>query len=391
MRQVWVTASLLWLAGVALRMTVLALPPVIALIQSDLSLTGTQVGILSGLPTLLFGAAALMGSLLIARFGAVPTLASGVLIAGIGSGLRGAALDVAVLYGATVVMSAGIAVVQPALPPLVQRWFPNREGFATAVYTNGLLVGETVPVMLTIPFVLPLVDGSWRWSFVIWGIPLVLIALATVAFAPRSDKNGAAAPAATNARWWPDWHNKLIWQSGMLLAGVNSIYFCCNAFLPGHLTSAGRPDLISAALTALNFGQLPSSFLLLATVHRFERRAWPFMACGVLMLACVVGIAATANAWTVFFAGCLGFLGATVFTLGFALPAILGDPSDVARISAGMFTVSYCTAVVVSVVSGAAWDIGGSPRFAFLPVATVALLLVFVPLTIPFRKGDAKV
>jgi len=54
-------------------------------------------------------------------------------------------------------------------------------------------------------------------------------------------------------------------------------------------------------------------------------------------------------------------------------------------VSAAMFTVSYCTAVVVSVVSGAAWDLGGSPRFAFLPVAVSALLLVFVPLTIRFR------
>src|SRR5258705_11491169 len=109
------------------------------------------------------------------------------------------------------------------------------------------------------------------------------------------------------------------------------------------------------------------------------------MHCGWFVLTCLVGIASTANAGTILFAGSLGFLGATVFTLGFALPAILGDPSDVARISAAMFTVSYCTAVVVSVVSGAAWDLGGSPRFAFLPVAVSALLLVFVPLTIRFR------
>jgi hypothetical protein len=44
---------------------------------------------------------------------------------------------------------------------------------------------------------------------------------------------------------------------------------------------------------------------------------------------------------------------------------------------------------VVSVVSGAAWDLGGSPRFAFLPVAISALLLVFVPLTIRFRDSPS--
>jgi CP family cyanate transporter-like MFS transporter len=388
MQQFWVPASLLWLAGVAIRLTILAVPPVITFIQADLGLSGTQIGILSGLPTLLFGIAALMGALLIARLGAVATLASGLLIAGIGSALRGAVLDVSVLYAATVLMSAGIAVVQPALPQLVQRWFPKRESFAIAIYTNGLLVGETVPVMVTIPVLLPLIAGSWRWSFVIWGIPLVVIALVTHVFAPRSEPDGRAEPAP--ADWWPDWSNKLIWQLGMLFASINSIYFCCNTFLPGYLAGVGRSDLISATLTALNFGQLPSSFVLLACVHKLERRAWPFVLCGALMLLCVVGIAVTASAWTVVLAGLLGFLGAVMFTLAFALPAILGDPSDVARVSAAMFTISYSGAVVVSVVSGAAWDIGGSPRFAFLPIVLSALPLVLVPFTIRFHRADAK-
>jgi CP family cyanate transporter-like MFS transporter len=50
---------LLWLAGIALRLTILAVPPVISLIQSDLHLSGTEIGILSGLPMVLFACAAL--------------------------------------------------------------------------------------------------------------------------------------------------------------------------------------------------------------------------------------------------------------------------------------------------------------------------------------------
>lgn len=48
MRDFWVAVGLLWLAGVGLRLTILAVPPVILLIQSDLGLSGTEVGILSG-------------------------------------------------------------------------------------------------------------------------------------------------------------------------------------------------------------------------------------------------------------------------------------------------------------------------------------------------------
>ena len=110
MREFWVAVGLLWLAGVGLRLTILAVPPVILLIQNDLQLSGTEVGILSGLPVILFGIGALPGSLLIARFGALATLAAGLLIAGVVSGLRGAVLNISVLYTATIVMSAGIAV-----------------------------------------------------------------------------------------------------------------------------------------------------------------------------------------------------------------------------------------------------------------------------------------
>ena len=384
MREFWVAAGLLWLAGVGLRLSILAVPPAILSIQSDLRLSGTEVGVLSGLPLILFAIAALPGSLLIARFGALATLASGLLIAGVASGLRGAVLDALVFYAATVVMSVGIAIMQPALPPLVRRWLPRHVSFGTAVFTNGLLVGETLPVMLTIPLVLPLVEGSWRWALAIWGLPLVLIAILTVALAPAR-KEVADVPA-TVLSWWPDWRNKLIWQVGILLGSVNSVYFCSNAFLPGHLTAAGRPDLISAALTALNFGQLPASFALLVVADRLVRRAWPFIVCGGLMLLCLAGVVMTASPWTVAYAGALGFLGAGVFTLALALPPLLSAPADLARVSAAIFAICYSEALLVSVLSGAAWDLGASPRFAFLPMALSALPLLFLPPFIRFRQ-----
>ncbi len=60
------------------------------------------------------------------------------------------------LYFGTVVTAFGVAVMQPSLPPLVRAWVPQRIGFATAVYTNGLLIGEILPAALTIPLVLPM-------------------------------------------------------------------------------------------------------------------------------------------------------------------------------------------------------------------------------------------
>src|SRR5262245_39938559 len=165
--------ALLWLAGIGLRMTILAVPPVIPLIHDELHLSETQVGVLSGLPPVLFALAAVPGSLLIARFGAMPTLITGLLATALGSALRGAAPDVLALSAAPTLAGFGVAVMQPSLPPLVRAWFPDRIGFGTAVYTNGLLVGEILPVALTLSLVLPQMHGSWRLGFVVWGVPCV--------------------------------------------------------------------------------------------------------------------------------------------------------------------------------------------------------------------------
>src|SRR5499427_4214558 len=106
--------ALLWLAGTGMRMTILAVPPLIPFIHRDLNMSETEVGILAGLPVVLFACAAVPGSLLIARFGAVTTLIVGLLAAALGSALRGVAPNVVALYAATVVTGLGVAVMHPA-------------------------------------------------------------------------------------------------------------------------------------------------------------------------------------------------------------------------------------------------------------------------------------
>jgi MFS transporter, CP family, cyanate transporter len=382
-RESSIRIGLLWLGGVGLRLTVLAVPPLLLLIQSDLHLTGTGVGILSGLPIIVFGLGALPASWLVARIGAVRTLALGLLIGGIASAMRGALLNVLVLYGATVVMSAGLAFMQTALPSLVRQWLPKQVSFGTALFSNGLLVGETLGVMLTIPFVLPLAGGSWRVALALWGVPLVLFALLT--FAPAPANLNAETPTSA-VRAWPNWRNKQVWQFGILFGSVNATYFGTNAFVPGVLNDAGRTDLIGPVLTALNFGQLPASFALLVLSRSVERKPLPFIACGILLLLCLIGLVNTASIWTVFFAGCFGLIVATLLTLCFALPALLSASGEVASMSAGMFLISYTVGLTVSVLSGAAWDFGGSPRFAFLPIALSALPLLWVPTRIQFGR-----
>ena len=193
----------------------------------------------------------------------------------------------------------GVAVMQPAMPPLVRAWLPDRIGFGTAVYTNGLLIGEIIPVALTLPMVLPLVGGSWRLAFVAWAIPCVALAVVMLVLAPRQSPAprqtavagiaGGAGPAPPR-RWWPDWHSGTMWRLGLMLGGVNATYFSTNAFLPEFLTQTGRGDLVGPALVALNTGQLPASFLLLAFAGQFERNFRSYIVCGLLCFAGVLTV-----------------------------------------------------------------------------------------------------
>ena len=168
---------LFWFVGACLRITVLAVPPVVPLLHSDLHLTETGIGWLSSLPPMLFAIAAVPGALLIARFGLVPALLTGLLLSAAGSAARGTFASTASLFAATIAMGAGISIVQTVMPPLVRAWFPQRIGLATSVYTNGLLVGEIIPVGLTIPLILPLVQQSWRLDFVVWSLPVLATVL----------------------------------------------------------------------------------------------------------------------------------------------------------------------------------------------------------------------
>jgi CP family cyanate transporter-like MFS transporter len=164
------------------------------------------------------------------------------------------------------------------------------------------------------------------------------------------------------------------------------MYFGSNTFLPDYLTVHGRPDLISAALTALNFGQLPASFLLLAMASRLQLRVWPFVAFGLGCVVSIIGIVSTASAWTVVWAAVLGFAAAGVFVLVLALPPLLRAAADVAWISAAMMTVSYTLAMTIAVASGAAWDLSGIPAAAFAPIAACALLPLIIPAMINFKR-----
>ena len=369
--------AVLWLAGADLRLTVLAVPPVLPLIHHQFALSERAVGALSGLPVLLFGLAAIPGSLLIARLGAKSAAVAGLFVIAVGSAGRGIGPAAPMLFTMTLVMAVGVAVVQPSLPALVGEWFQERAGFATAVYANGLLIGEALPAALTLPLVLPLVGGSWPASFVVWSAPVALTA-ALLALCPGLPRSVAAgrARAIAPARWWPNWKSRETWQLGLMQGGTGGLYFTANAFIPDYLHAIGRPELVTAGLSALNVGQLPASLVLLLAARRLGLNKKVVVGVQIVNL---IGIAAvlTAGPWlTIAGTGLIGFGCAFTLIVTLALPPQITGVADVPRLSAGMFAIGYSFSFLVPLAGGALWDATRLPAAGFaVPAAATGTVL----------------
>jgi MFS transporter, CP family, cyanate transporter len=367
--------SLLWLAGVAMRMTILAMPPVIPLVHEELRLSETQVGLLIGLPLALFAIAAIPGSLLIARVGTRAAAVIGMIIAALAGGARGAAVDVWTLYAAVIATGFGVAIMQPGLPTLVREWVPDRIALGTIAYTSGMLMGTLFATALTIPIVLPLVGGSWRLDLVAWAVPALLIAPVFFLLSPKGDDHGRFANKV-GGLWRPDFKDPLVWLLGLTFGSNNSPFFGTNAFLGDYLASQGKAGLLGPALGWLNGAQIVAPIILLVLANRLQRRAWPFLLFGPVLLAAFLGLIFGHSTVVILVcAALIGFTTAITLTATLALPPLLSSPADLARTSAGMFTISYTTAIIIPTISGALWDATGRPWTAFVPLCLCAAAL----------------
>ena len=162
------------------------------------------------------------------------------------------------------------------MPALVGRWLPHRIALGTGIYTNGLLVGEILPVAF-FPLLFPLFGGSWRATFVFLG---GADCRHRAAFLPlrrreRQSPKASAGPPLV-ARLAGARHSG---AGRLIFASASALYYASNAFLSAHLMAAGRSDLVNPALTALNLGQLPASLLLIAFEPATRSgEAWPLVA-----------------------------------------------------------------------------------------------------------------
>ncbi len=190
------------LAVVALVLTAANLRPAVTSLGAILPEvrlgTGTSAavaGLLTSLPPVCFGVAALLGARIGRRYGTAPTLLVAMMVTGATLALRatsgsGTAI---VLWSTAALLAMGLG--NALLPVVVKRWFPDRVGDATAWYAVALAGGTAAAAGLTVP--ITDAGGSWRLGLAVWAIPAFLAAAPWWWLRDRRDPTtGVGDPAA---------------------------------------------------------------------------------------------------------------------------------------------------------------------------------------------------
>src|SRR5947209_122778 len=195
-----VVCILITLVGINLRSVILAVPPVLPLIQHDLGLSYTAAGLLTALPVLMLGVAAWLSGLLAERIGERACVSIGLALLGAGAVLRALWPTVLSLFLFTLLLSLGIALSQTVVPVLVRRWFPAQIGFVAALFSDGLIIGECVAASLTVPIMVQFLGkDAWAATFLLWGIPVIVLLVFWLRLAPPAPATVSARPIPQDA------------------------------------------------------------------------------------------------------------------------------------------------------------------------------------------------
>jgi len=382
----WGALTLLWLVGLYMRLPILIAPPLAVEIAQALSLESAAVGALTTVPYVVLALSMMLAVRFARRLGMLRALTLALAIVALGSGARGLTLSAPVLFSASIVMGLGLAVMQVTVPALLRDWTPSHLGLGSAIYLNGMTVGELIGAGGTRPVVLALANDSWQLALLLWSLPaLVIVALLAVRLR-KSVRHGESAPEAVPSRSL-SLRSSRVWLMGVPLAASIGLFMATNAYLSTVLEARGEVDLLTLALLFYNASPLAASLVMLWRGRRWITRRWPlgiFAALGVLGLIGFLGM----EGWPALVALVISGFGITLeLTLIMALPPCLERGEAVASLTAGISFVGYSMAFVMPMIGGWLAQAFSNENLALWPMLLFAGLSLIAVYRMPLSAS----
>ncbi|MCI0384637.1 MFS transporter [Streptomyces sp. CNQ085] len=279
------------LAALNLRPAITALGPFLEEVRGALAMNGTVAGLLTSAPALCFAVFGGAAPRLARRWGPAAVVLAGMAAVTAGLALRPLAGATAWFLASSALALAGIAVGNVLMPVVVKRWFPDRIGPMTGLYSMSLSVGTAAAAALTVPAARTL-GGDWRLGLGMWALPG---ALALLVWAPVV--RGARARAAGTAAEGPGAEIRITrsgtaWSLGVFFGFQATAAYVVMGWLPQIFRDAGVPASTAGLLLALTMGMsIPLSYVLPRIAARLSHQG-PLVA----VLACC-GLGGYAGLW----------------------------------------------------------------------------------------------
>ena len=371
--------ALAWAVGFTMWGLLLSIDPLLPAIQAELALTFTLRSLVLALPFLSMAIAAIPGGFLADRSGIRRSVTLGGAFATGGAALRAVPGGTVLLLTAAVVFGVGLGLVIPNLPKLVStRYGRDRGGFATGVYSTGLITGSVAGVYATKPLADAL--GSWRWALLVWAVLGTSVMAAWALLVSPVDPR----PRLSETGFRSLVRRRELWVLAFLFAAGNASYFFLVGNYPPYLTSRGLGlDAALGQLALLIAVGVPAIFLAPIMSDRLRARR-PFLwgphaliaallfLIGRLPLAAIPAVSIG-----------LGLAEMAIFALVLLLPVDLFSPEEVGRGSGIVVSFAYVGALVGPLAAGIAVDLSGSFEGVLEAFALLSVLAALATFALP--------
>jgi len=254
------------LVAFSLRSAVASLSPILAEIGADFTVPSWILGLIGAAPPICFAVFGIVTPALERRFGLERLAAAAMIVAAAAMIGRALASDALLLLLGTAVLFAAIGVGNVVLPPLIKKYFPDRSGSMTALYSALLAVAAFVPPLVAVP----VADAAgWRFSLGLWAVfalAAIVPWVAMVVRAPRQARGPVGESRGTEAGDEVDEpapqvlgrlaRVPLAWALAVTFAISSASVYVCFAWLPVVLVDVAGVDHAAAGALLSLFGAM---------------------------------------------------------------------------------------------------------------------------------------
>ncbi|MFA7759867.1 CynX/NimT family MFS transporter, partial [Streptomyces sp. NRRL B-2790] len=176
------------LSALNLRPAITSLGALLEEVRDGLGMSGSVAGLLTSVPPLCFAVFGVTAPRLARRFGPGAVVCAGMAAITGGLLIRPYTGSTAGFLAASALALMGIAVSNVLMPVIVKRWFPDRVGSMTGLYSMALALGTSTAAAVTVPLTDAL-GGNWQSGLTVWA---GLAAAAVLPWLPLVRERGAS-------------------------------------------------------------------------------------------------------------------------------------------------------------------------------------------------------